>query len=113
MQEQEEILARLKDEDSASDQITQDLKSARQQMLHFKKMADNSTPDQIVTMIHKFVDRIYIVTEDGISRCHVFIKGGDGKYPDIVGPSDYIGFVALLAAVPYFLNNMCDCEPYR
>lgn len=47
----------------------------KERLLSFGKYAEDAQPDVLVTLIHSFAERIYIIDENDEHYCHIFIKG--------------------------------------
>ena len=78
-------------------------------MLSFKELAENSTYEDLVSLIHTVFERVYIVPEDGEQICHIYVKGS--------GPEDYNSLFGLLPVSdilgikrPY--DEMCNSDRY-
>lgn len=92
-------------------QINQELDEVRKALLSFAEFAKTASPEILVTLIQSVVDRIYIVTADGVTKCHIYLKGcPDEDYSDLIGTADYISICAILIPV---VSRLCDCSRYR
>ena len=111
LQKQEQALQRINDERSGKQQINQELDEVRKSLLSFAEFAKTASPEVLVTLIQSVVDRIYIVTADGVTKCHIYLKGcPDEGYSDLIGTADYISICAILIPV---VSRLCDCGRYR
>ena len=111
LQKQEQALQRIKDERNGKQQINQELDEVRRVLLSFAEFAKTASPEVMVTLIQSVVDRIYIVTADGITKCHIYLKGcPDEDYSNLIGTADYISICAILIPV---VSHLCDCDRYR
>ena len=91
----EEIERKKKDlqklEDASSDEKKQirEFEHIQQLITSFREFAENSTREELISLIQTVVERIYI-TQDGEKRtCHLFIKGNSTE--------DYSEFFADIA----------------
>ena len=111
LQKQEQALQRIKDERNGKQQINQELDEVRRVLLSFAEFAKTASPEVLVTLIQSVVDRIYIVTADGITKCHIYLKGcPDEDYSNLIGTAGYISICAILIPV---VSHLCDCDRYR
>lgn len=111
LQKQEQALQRIEDERNGKQQINQELDEVRKALLSFTEFAKTASPEVLVTLIQSVVDRIYIVTADGVTKCHIYLKGcPDEDYSDLIGTADYISICAILIPV---VSCLCDCDRYR
>lgn len=111
LQKQEQALQRINDERNGKQQINQELDEVRKALLSFAEFAKTASPEVLVTLIQSVVDRIYIVTADGVTKCHIYLKGcPDEDYSDLIGTADYISICAILIPV---VSRLCDCGRYR
>lgn len=111
LQKQESALQSMREERGDKQKISSELEIVRQSLISFSGFAKTATPEVLVTLIQSLVDRIYVVTDNNITRCHIYLKGCvDEDYSEIIGVADYISLCAILIPVA---TLMCDCDRGR
>ena len=111
LQKQEAALQHMQEEREDKQNISSDLEKVRQSLFSFSEFAKTATPEILVTLIQSLVDRVYVVTHNDITKCHIFLKGcPDGDYSDLIGAADYISLCAILIPI---MIRMCDCDRGR
>ena len=69
------LLEKLEDSKRNQMYAVRNIEEIKERLLSFGKYAEDAQPDVLVTLIHSFVERIYIVDENDERYCHIFIKG--------------------------------------
>ena len=110
LEKKEQILIRLRQEKNGDAHMTEEIADMKKRLLSFRAFADGATPEVLVTLIQTLVERIYIVYDNEIAKCHVFVKGcAAEEYSELLGPADYISICAVFSLPA----SVCDCDRYR
>ena len=110
LEKKEQILIRLRQEKNGDAHMTEEIADMKKRLLSFRAFADGATPEVLVTLIQALVERIYIVYDNEIAKCHVFVKGcAAEEYSELLGPADYISICAVFSLPA----SVCDCDRYR
>lgn len=110
LEKKEQILIRLRQEKNGDAHMTEEIADMKKRLLSFRAFADGATPEVLVTLIQTLVERIYIVYDNEIAKCHVFVKGcAAEEYSELLGPAGYISICAVFSLPA----SVCDCDRYR
>ena len=109
LEQKQKLLSKLKDDSGEIKAQAKQYEEAKRLLLSFKELAENSTYEDLVSLIHTVIERVYIVPEDGEQICHIYVKGS--------GPEDYNSLFGLLPVSdilgikrPY--DEMCNSDRY-
>lgn len=91
LREVEALLTKLEDSRRSQMYAIRDIEEIKERLLSFGEYAKDAQPDVLVTLIHTFVERIYIADENDERYCHIFIKGCSKEdYDDFFRATGYI-----------------------
>ncbi len=110
LEKKEQILIRLRQEKNGDAHMTEGIADIKKRLLSFRAFADGATPEELVTLIQTLVEKIYIVYDNDIAKCHVFVKGCVAEeYSNLLGSADYISVCAVFSLPA----SVCDCDRHR
>lgn len=110
VRKKEQILIRLRQEKNGDARMTEGIADIKKRLLSFRAFADGATSEELVTLIQALVERIYIVYDNDIAKCYVFVKGcATEEYSDLLGPAGYISVCAVFSLPA----SVCDCDRHR
>lgn len=107
LHKQEVTLQKMQRERGDNQKVSRDMEEVRQALFSFSEFAKTATPEILVTLIQSLVDRIYVVTHNNVTKCHIFLKGcPDEDYSNLIGAADYISLCSMLIPIAI---QMCNC----
>ena len=110
LEQKQTLLLELEGSVTENKAQAQQYEEAKRILLSFEELSKNCTHEDLVSLIHAVIERVYIVPEDGEQVCHVFIKGS--------GPEDYSSLFGLLpfSAIRHieapYSDKMCNSDRY-
>ncbi len=111
LEQKQTLLLELEGSVTENKAQAQQYEEAKRILLSFEELSKNCTHEDLVSLIHAVIERVYIVPEDGEQVCHVFIKGS--------GPEDYSSLFGLLpfSAIRHieapYSDKMCNSDRYN
>lgn len=110
LSETESLLRKLEDSRQSQMYAIRDIEEIKERLLSFGKYSKDAQPDELVTLIQSFVERIYIVDENDERYCHIFIKGCSREdYDDFFRATGYIENTQETGAITSKLP-LCDSD---
>ena len=111
LEAKEDLLKKMSEKSSMSTKLSKDVLGVRSRLKSFSSYASQASPEVLVTLLQVLVERIYVVYENGIPRCHFYLKGcSEDEYSSFFGSADYI---ILDATSQFLLGGVCDSDRGR
>lgn len=110
LSETEKLLQKLEDSRQSRMYAVRDIEEIKERLLSFEKYEKDAQPDELITLIQTFVERIYITDENDERHCHIFIKGCSKEdYDNFFRSTGYIENIQETGAVASVLL-VCDSD---
>ena len=111
LEAKEDLLKKMSEKSSMSTKLSKDVLGVRSRLKSFSSYASQASPEVLVTLLQVLVERIYVVYENGVPRCHFYLKGcSEDEYSSFFGSADYI---ILDATSQFLLGGVCDSDRGR